>query len=84
MVVGNVVIVLLIRTQAIPIGCLTLRMHIIHQCIIIHILGITVMDIMHPITDIIEVIIRTEAIMAGITAVHFILLPAVPTREVQC
>jgi hypothetical protein len=62
-------------------------MRIIHQRIIIHILGITDMGIMgitHLITGIIEVIIRTQVIMADITVEHFVLLPVAPTREVLC
>lgn len=38
------------------------------------------MGITHPIIGIIEVIIRTEVIMEGITAVHIILLPVAPTK----
>ena len=85
-VVENPLTVLPIRTRMIHIGRLTQlirRMPIIHQCIIIRILGITgigIMGITHLITGIIEVIIRTAVIMGSITAVHFIRLPVEPTR----
>ncbi len=86
-VVASPVIALPIRTRMIHIGCLTQRirrMHIIHQCIIPHTHGITdmgIMDITLPIIGIIEVIIRPEVLMEGITAVHIILLPVAPTKE---
>ena len=82
--------ILPILTLIIPIGGHTthpLNMRIIHQCIIIHILGIMGMDIMgimgivHPITAIIGVILRIEVIMGDIAGVRSCLPRVVPTKE---
>jgi hypothetical protein len=86
-VVGSAPMILPILTLMIPIGRHTthrLNMHIIHQCIIIHILGIMDMDIMgivHPITTIIGVILRIEVIMEDIAGVRSCLPRVVPTKE---